>query len=172
MKKICEACKKDFEPLQPHYRFCPACFKPRQDAAKKDPQQKSLPANLLLNSYYDEKGNELKELYIDIPKKLAQLFANDKKPLARKQLYDFHRMITNARRQAILKGIDEARPILWQCSTDVEHQFARDIIPESFLKFMEHHLPMAEKDESSLEGFFHHLDSILKSFPIKRRDMK
>ena len=172
MKKICEACKKEFEPLQPHHRLCPACFKTRRDTAKKDPQQKSLPSNLLLNSYYDAKGVEVEELYIDIPEQLAKLFANEKTPLARKQLYDFHRMITKARRQAILKGIDEARPILWQCLTEVKRQYARDVVPESFLIFLEHHLSMAGKDESSLEGFFHHFDSILKSFPIKRRDMK
>jgi CRISPR/Cas system CSM-associated protein Csm2 small subunit len=157
MKKRCERCGKEFKASQPHFKYCSNCFSIPED--KKDFSK------LLLKAYYDPKGNMLKEIYIDIPKKLADNFAKDK--LGTKQLRDFHQKILKARNKALLKGIDVARPILYECQRDIEYQLKRGVIPHNFAQFMKHHLSLAEKDERSLEGFFQHLDSIVCYFPIK-----
>ena len=161
MKKKCERCGREFEAREPHFRFCPNCFS--------SPQSEGFNiTGLLLKTYYDQKGHILKDIYIDYPQKLANIFSNSRPPLAIKQLRDVHRKILNAKTKAMLKGIDPARSILFKCQTDLEYQLKRNIIPESFAQFMKHHLALAEKDEKSLEGFFEHLDSIVCYFPIKK----
>ena len=161
MKKRCERCGKDFEPREPHFRFCPNCF----SSPKGETSDLS---GLLLKGYYNQEGHPLKEVYIDVPQKLADIFVTSKRSLTIKQLRDIHRKILKAKIKAILKGIDSARSILYECQRDLEYQLKRDVIPESFAQFMKHHLALAEKDEKSLEGFFQHLDSIVCYFPIKR----
>ncbi len=89
-------------------------------------------------------------------------------PLAIKQLREVHRKILKAKTRALLKGIDPARSILYECQRDLEYQLKRNVIPESFVQFMKHHLALSEKDEKTLEGFFQHLDSIVCYFPIKK----
>jgi CRISPR/Cas system CSM-associated protein Csm2 small subunit len=161
MKKKCEKCKKEFEARDPRHRYCPDCFTPSQNAGE-------LNEELLLKDYYDEHGNVLKGVYIDIPQKLANRFANDRPALGTKQLREFHQRILKARNKAILKSIDVARSILYKCRADLEYQLKRGIIPQSFVKFMKHHLLLAEKSEKSVEGFYEHLDSIICYFPIKK----
>jgi CRISPR/Cas system CSM-associated protein Csm2 small subunit len=161
MKKKCERCGREFEARDPHFRFCPNCFSSPQSEA-------SNITGLLLKAYYDQKGHILKDIYIDYPQKLANIFFNSRPPLAIKQLRDVHRKILSAKTKAMLNGIDHARSILFKCQTDLEYQLKRNVIPESFAQFMKHHLALAEKDEKSLEGFFQHLDSIVCYFPIKR----
>ncbi len=158
MKKICEKCGKEFEANQPHFKFCPDCFSKSQFEI--------LPSEFLLNSYFDKEGNFLKEVYIDLPQKIANIFFKNK--LAIKQLRDVHRKILKAKTKAMIKGIQFARNILYECQRDLEYQLKRNIVPECFVKFMKHHLIIAEKDEKSLEGFFQHLDSIVCYFPIKK----
>ena len=161
MKKKCERCGREFEPREPHHRFCPSCL---------SSAQREVPniTGLLLKTYYDQKGNILKDVYIDIPQRLANIFFNSRPSLAIKQLRDVHHKISDAKTKAILKGIDDARAILFKCQTDLEYQLKRNVIPESFVQFMKHHLSLAEKDEKSLEGFFQHLDSIVCYFPIRK----
>jgi CRISPR/Cas system CSM-associated protein Csm2 small subunit len=161
MKKRCERCGREFEPREPHFRFCPNCF----SSPKGETSDLS---GLLLKRYYDQEGHPLKEVYIDVPQKLANLFFNSRPQLAIKQLRDVHRKILKAKTKAILKGIDPTRFILYECQRDLEYQLKRNVIPESFAQFMKHHLALAEKDEKSLEGFFKHLDAIVCYFPIKR----
>ena len=161
MKKICEKCKREFEARDPRHRYCLKCFVP--------PHNENEPIDgLLLKGYYDEHGNLLKEVYIDIPQRLANLFANDKPVLGTKQLREFHQRISRARNEAILRNIDVARPILYKCQAELEYQLKRGIVPISFVKFMRHHLSLAEKSEKSVEGFYEHLDSIICYFPIKK----
>jgi CRISPR/Cas system CSM-associated protein Csm2 small subunit len=161
MKKRCERCGREFEPREPHFRFCPNCFSPSIS------ETFDL-SGLLLKSYYDHEGHPLKEVYIDVPQKLANIFIKSKRSLTIKQLRDVHRKILKAKTKSILKGIDSARSILYECQRDLEYQLKRDVIPESFAQFMKHHLALAEKDEKSLEGFFQHLDSIVCYFPVKK----
>jgi len=161
MKKRCERCGKEFEPREPHFKFCPSCFSPPRS------ETPDL-SGLLLKTYYDHGGHPLKEVYIDVPQKLGDIFSKSKRPLTIKQLRDVHRKILKAKTKALLKGIDPARSILYECQKDLEYQLKRDVIPESFVQFMKHHLALAEKDEKSLEGFFQHLDSIICYFPIRK----
>lgn len=159
MRKKCEKCGKEFEARQPHFRQCPDCFSP--------PHQDTDISKLLLKSYYDLNGNPLREIYIDTPKKLAELFADSRPALGTKQLRDFHQAILKARKRAMLKGMGVARPLLYECQRDLEYQLKRRVIPQNFAQFMKHHLAIAEKDEKSLEGFYQHLDSVVCYFPIK-----
>lgn len=161
MKKKCEKCGKEFEAKEMYFRFCPNCFQASQSVP-------DLPSELLLKDYYDQDGHPVKEVYIDTPQKIANVFVKSKPQLGLKQLRDFHRKILKAKTNSILKGIEAARPILYECHRDIEYQLKREVIPESFAQFMKHHLALAEKDEKSLEGFFQHLDSILCYFPIKK----
>lgn len=161
MKKRCERCGKEFEPREQHFRFCPNCFSSPQG-------ETSNISGLLLKTYYDAKGQILKDIYIDYPQKLAITFFNSRPPLAIKQLRDVHRKILKAKTKAMLKGIDNARPVLYKCQTDLEYQLKRSVVPESFAQFMKHHLALAEKDEKSLDGFFNHLDSIVCYFPTRK----
>lgn len=161
MKKRCERCGKEFEAREPHFRFCPNCIpSPHHETTNL--------TGLLLIGYYDQKGHPLREVYIDVPQKLANVFSNSKPSLAIKQLRDVHRKISKAKTKALLRGIDTARSLLYECQRDLEYQLKRNVIPESFIQFMKHHLGLAEKDEKSLEGFFQHLDSIVCYFPIRR----
>jgi CRISPR/Cas system CSM-associated protein Csm2 small subunit len=161
MKKRCEKCGREFEPKEPHFRFCPNCFSSPKNGA-------SDLSGFLLKSYYDREGHPLKEVYVDVPQKLANIFVKSKRSLTIKQLRDVHRQILKAKTKAILKGIDSARYILYECQRDLEYKLKRDVIPESFAQFMKHHLALAEKDEKSVEGFFQHLDSIVCYFPVKK----
>jgi len=161
MKKKCERCGKEFEAKDTKFKLCPSCF----STIKNDIGNIS---NYLLEFYYDPNGNPIKEVYIDVPQKLANIFVKSKPPLTIKQLRDVHHRILKAKTKAMLKGIDSARYILYECQRDLEYQTKRGIIPESFILFMKHHLVKAEKDEKSLEGFFQHLDSIVCYFPTKK----
>lgn len=61
----------------------------------------------LLEAYYDKDGNMIKEIFIGIPQKVAEIFF--RQGLAIKQLRDFHGAIAKARAKAMLKGIEAAR---------------------------------------------------------------
>jgi CRISPR/Cas system CSM-associated protein Csm2 small subunit len=159
MKKRCEKCGKEFEARQSHFKYCPNCFSM--------PDNRTDLSMLLLKTYHDPKGNMLKEVYIHTPQELANIFAKDKPLLGTKQLREFHLKILKARNKALLKGIDGAKHILYECQKDLEYQLKRGIIPYSFAEFMKHHLALAERDEKSLDGFFQHLDSVVCYFPIK-----
>ncbi len=161
MKKKCEKCGREFEPKEPHFRFCPNCF----SSTKSETSDLS---GFLLKGYFDQGGQPLKEVYIGVPQKLAHIFFNSRPPLAIKQLREVHRKILKAKTRTLLKGIDPARSILYECQRDLEYQLKRNVIPESFVQFMKHHLALSEKDEKTLEGFFQHLDSIVCYFPIKK----
>lgn len=161
MKKKCEKCGKDFEAKESQFKLCQSCF----ISSKTNSANIS---NYLIKSYYDSEGNPLKEIYIGIPHVIANIFVNSKPSLTIKQLRDVHRQILKAKTKAILKGIESARHILYECQRDLEYQLKRKVIPDSFMDFMKHHLAIAEKDGKSLEGFFQHLDSIVCYFPIKQ----
>ena len=155
MNKKCEKCGKEFKASQPHFRLCPNCFS----------SNRSNLSDFLLKSYFDQENNLLKEVFIGVPDELASIFANSKPPLTTKQLRTFHQVILKARTKALLKGIKVARPILWKCKTDAAYQLKRRLIPLSFVRFLEHHIPLAEKDEEALDGFFQHFDNIVCYFP-------
>jgi len=123
----------------------------------------ALPVRLLLKTYYDSNGNLLKEVFIGVPEELAVVFAREK--LTTKQLRDFFQTVLRARNTVRVYGIERARPILYKCKPHLVYQKKREKIPQSFLKFMEHHLELAEKDKKSLDGFYQHLDSIVCYFP-------
>lgn len=161
MKKRCEKCGQEFEARQPHFKLCSRCAQVPQS-------QSSLSSELLLQSYYDSKGNPVKEVYINTPQKIAIILFNSRPALGLKQLRDFHQRVLKAKTKAMLKGIEAARFILYECQRDLEYQLKRGVVPETFGSFMKHHLALAERDERSLEGFFKHLDSVVCYFPIKK----
>lgn len=159
MQKKCEICGKMFEARQDHFKICYECH------LKEQPGQKNqkCPENMLLKSYFDENGNPLKEIFIELPDKIAKLF--NRENLKIKQLRDFYSIISGARTKALLKGIEQARPILWQCISKLEYQLKREVIPQSFVDFMKHHIELAQKDGKNLDAFYQHLDSIVCYFP-------
>lgn len=161
MKKKCEKCGNDFEALQPYHRICPNCH-------KNPKQANELPSDLLLSSYYDGDGQPLKDIFIGSPQKLAHFFANDKPPLAIKQLRNFHKIISKARKKAMLHGISSVRHILYKCSADIEYQHTRKVIPQSFYRFMKHHIEIAAQEQNMLEGFYQHLDCIVCYYPKQK----
>lgn len=157
MQKKCQKCGRIFEAKQEFFKECPECYKPSKQ------KEQIFSSELLLENYYDSNGNILKEVIIGKPEKIANIFARDK--LTVNQLRDFHSIISNARNKAILKDINHARQILWECQKNIDYQLKRGVIPASFAQFMKHHLSIGEKDEKSLEGFYQHLDSIVCYFP-------
>jgi CRISPR/Cas system CSM-associated protein Csm2 small subunit len=163
MKKKCEQCGKDFEPLQPHFKTCRSCH------FSQDRSSPTAPLNsLLLPSFYDSSGNLIKGVFIDTPTQLASIFANDNPNLASKQLRDFYNIILKARNKSILKGIDVVKPILWECQRNAEYQMKRNVIPRSFFKFLEHHIKLAETSEKTLDGFCQHIQSIIAYYPKEK----
>lgn len=161
MKKICEKCGNKFDAKEDHFKLCPTCFSSLKIGENELDKY-------LLKNYYDQNGHPLKEVYLEFPKKLVNIFIKSSRPLTIKQLREVHRKILKAKIKAMLKGIEAARHILYECQRDLEYQLKRGVIPDSFVKFMNHHLSLAEKDEKSLNGFFQHLDSIVCYFPIKK----
>jgi len=159
MQKKCKKCGRIFVPRQPHFEICPDCY-------FKQRERNVLNKSELLDGYYDQDGEPLKEVFVGLPERLANVFAKDK--LGTKQLRDFHRKISKARNKALLKGINTARPLLYQCYRDIDYQLKRQVIPKSFAQFIKHHLSLAEREEDSLEGFYQHLDSIVCYFPSKK----
>jgi len=166
--KRCEECGNEFEPRQPHHRLCSDCVRRRLPERSSSDQRRETRhlRDFLLDSYYDEKGNPVKELFIDYAQELARLFDRDK--LSRKQLRNFFGIVTRAKNIALLKGLGEARPVLYECQATVESQLNRDAIPRSFAEFMKHHLELASRSERDLEGFQKHLNCILCYFPIRK----
>jgi len=163
MRKKCEKCGNFFDARESFHRLCPSCF-----SQNKLSGTHINISELLLDSYYDKDSHLLKAVFIDIPLKLANIFSNDKPPLGTKQLRDFLGLILKARNKALFKGIDAARPILYKCQADLEYQLKRKVIPDSFSRFMKHHISLAEKNEKLLDGFYQHLDSVVCYFPIKK----
>jgi len=161
MLKKCENCGNTFEAREEYYKLCNECNKKRQ--YNKGESKEELPLNLLLKTYFDEKGDLVKEIFLDIPEQLAKKFYQN--GLRMKQLRDFYHVISAARTSALLKGMAAVRPSLWQCITKLEYQLKRGIVPKSFVSFMKHHLVLAERDEKYLDAFYQHLDSIVCYFP-------
>lgn len=173
MKKNCIKCKKEFDAIKDFYKYCSKCQSER--ILKTDMGKREIPANqnddlhdLLLNSYVDSNGNPLKEIYLEVPDKLANIFV--KEELSIKQLRDFLKKIANARIKAFSKkGIESARPLLYECENDLKYQFLRrKVINKGFFDFMVHHLNLAKENVNNLDYFYKHLDSILCSYPEKK----
>lgn len=155
----CGNCGKMFTPSKPYFRTCYSCHLKQQ-------KQTSFPSDLLLQDYYDNNGNLVKEVFIGIPQQIADILAKD--GLKPTQLRDFYALISRARNKSVLKGIDCVRPILWECQKKSAYQAKRGIIRKSFVCFLEHHLSIAEKNEKNLEGFYQHFDSVVCYFPKKK----
>lgn len=155
----CKGCGKMFIPSKPYFKTCYSCY-------LKQPKQAPLSSDLLLQNYYDDNGNLVKEVFIGIPQRIADILAKD--GLGTKQLRDFHALISRARNKSMLKGIDYVRPVLWECQKNAAYQAKRDIICQSFVRFLEHHLSIAEKSEENLEGFYQHFDSVVCYFPKEK----
>ena len=158
MRKECEKCGKEFEATQPYFKLCPDCFSSSK-------HRRADISELLLKAYYNEGNNLLKEVFIGVPEELANIFANSRPPLTTKQLRDFYQKVLKARSKTLLRGINVARPILYECQRDAAYQLKRGVIPKGFTQFLEHHLTLAEKDEKMLEGFYKHFNSIVCYFP-------
>ena len=163
MKKTCEKCGRTFEAYQSHHRLCTSCH--GHGSARVEP---ILPSELLLKSYYDSDLNLVKEVFIDVPEQLSKIFVNGRPALGRGQLRDFYMRIAKARNRSNLKGIASAKALLYKCQADLDYQLERGVVPKTFVDFMKHHLQMAEKDKTNLEGFYQHLDCIQCYFPIKK----
>ena len=123
--------------------------------------------DLLLEDYYDNKGDLVKDVFIGVPEKLANFFASKHPKLSSKQLRDVHLQILKARNIAMLKGFNRARPILWECSNHIRYQAGRGLVSREFEFFVKHHIDLAEKSEKMLEGFYKHIDAVVCYFKEK-----
>jgi CRISPR/Cas system CSM-associated protein Csm2 small subunit len=176
MKKRCQKCGQEFEPFEPYHTTCRECFRAQPKVMKSfdgpAPQGRGAggapgPALdvLLLDGYFDNEGNLRREIYMDVPRQLANLFSGDNKPMGTKQLRDFHLKFLRARNRAFQRGIGEVRPDLYRIVTELNYQVKRGVVPKSFLTFVEHHTKLAEKDEQSLNAFFEHINSVVCYYP-------
>ncbi|OQX79253.1 MAG: type III-A CRISPR-associated protein Csm2 [Candidatus Omnitrophica bacterium 4484_70.1] len=156
MEKICKICGRKFEAKQEHFDICYECY-------TKQKQKQDKISALFIDEYFDAEGRLKKEIFIDIPEKIAHLLSQD--GLKINQLREFYQIISKAYREGIRKGLKEVLPILWKCKPQLEYQRKRDIVPQSFVDFMNHHLNLAQKDIKHLEAFFQHFDAVVCYFP-------
>lgn len=170
MRKKCQTCGNEFEAREEYHKFCSHCIpsaRPAGSGTAATAMQSAGNINdYLIKEYYDREGNLKKEIFIGVPQKIADIFAGDR--LGTKQIRDFHGVIAKARKKAALKGIASVRATLYKCQTDIEYQLKRGIVPPSFVRFMKHHLALADRDENFLEAFFQHLDSVVCYFPVNK----
>ena len=159
MMKKCEKCGKTFEAKDPSFRTCYACHQVGQSTQS---ISNTSIKPLLLDSYYDVNKQYKKEVFIDIPKRIAELFYEQIKV---NQLRDFHQKILIIRNTAMRKGFEYAKTLLWKLPAEAEYQRKRTYVSQNFVEFINHHVRLAEQNESNLEGFFQHMDCIVSFFP-------
>ncbi|MFQ6052028.1 MAG: hypothetical protein ACE5K4_10080 [Candidatus Hydrothermarchaeota archaeon] len=156
MLKKCERCGKEFDARDPTHKICQGCFRERNKGY--------IPEELLIRSYFNDRGNFIEDIFIDIPERLANIFHYD--GLKNTQARYFYNKILRAKEIALREGFDSARPILNECVPEIQGKLNRRIsgFTESFASFLKHHLSSI-KDERTLEAFYKHIKSVLDFLP-------
>jgi CRISPR/Cas system CSM-associated protein Csm2 small subunit len=151
MIRECERCGEEFESRDPKHKTCRDCHFHPDKAVEK----------LLLEKYYDEKGNLLEEVYLGIPEKLAKIFHFDKLTSTQGRL--FYEKILRAKEVTSYRKYEEAMPLLNRCWAEIDDKINREVrgFPASFALFLKHHLSIAKKNEENLKGFCEHFYAVL-----------
>ena len=155
MKKRCEICGVR---IDAKFSLCKDCK-----------ESKKLPDSLTIkNSFYqDEQLKRLKkEVFIDVPERLAKLFQQGKIKMGMNKLRAFFSMVRNAYDTFSFskeKKFEDIKPQLWKIITVVEDRTRRQIVPPSFRDFIKLGIEIAEKDSSGRElyGFVEFFRSII-----------
>lgn len=148
-RKICEICNAPL--ADPRFDLCKNC---------KD--SKHLPDLLKIKDTFYEDKNLKKEVFLDIPERIAKLFA--KGNMGMNKLRAFFCMVRNAYDVLTLdkkQCFDNIKSQLYALQRAVEDRTRRGVTPESFRQFITHYLPIALKNKEELYGFMELYRSII-----------
>lgn len=157
MRKTCESCGKEFEARDPRHKTCYDCFRASSSVGRSE-----IP---LLSDYFDEKGNLTKDVFVETPKRIANILQHDR--VSMKSVRSFYNKILQARERTRLKDFNSAKPVLYELYSEIDDKLNRNVkgFPRSLAVFLRHHLSLAEKNENMLEGFYKHLRAVISYLP-------
>lgn len=161
MDKKCEICG---EKTQEKFRFCKSC--------SISLPLKDLRESIEIDSYYDQFNKLKKEIFQDIPEKLAEIFKNGRPPLSYGMLRKFFEMIQRAWEKT--NDISQAKMELEKAKRFAEYQKNRNVIPLGFAGFFKKHINFILNGSSgeiknNLKGFLELMTSIVAYSVRKER---
>jgi len=183
MKRKCETCGREFEPDQPHYRYCSsACRQAAQGPGGPPPHQRAysgtatrfrLDESYLADGYFVKKGdkNILRDEVVDQwAQEVAKVIGNTDIKAHQLRLF-FGKMRAL---EAKLRGgatFEEIRPAILEFKRDVAYQVGRGVVKEDFKRFIDRNVDIAvQSKENFEEGFIQHFQSVLAYFVYYFRD--
>lgn len=178
MKK-CESCGKEFTPQESHHRTCPDCFRVGRGGGggggrgpggggSRGPHAGGGggggggPRPELLKAYYDDKGNLLPGVYVDIPQRWAERFqSGDVKTAAIRRFYTQLRRIYDDQRRSGKEFFGEARSQLFSLLPKVNYKTEAKVVNDDFRAFINHHANLASESPENLRGFKEHFEAVV-----------
>ncbi|MBI5194801.1 MAG: type III-A CRISPR-associated protein Csm2 [Nitrospirae bacterium] len=165
MKKICESCKKEFLPKEPHHKTCSDCNKKKYEGTSGLYNSKiKLPDNYLGDSYFDDKGYLRESIFKEDAKVVVNaLAAENMTPTALRAFYNKLKAIEN-RYKISNNDFDLIKPSLYAFERDVAYQASRGVVRDEFRKFININAELAIKGPKEFKGFIEHFLSVLAYF--------
>ena len=137
-----------------HCEICGVSIKPKFSLCFNCHESRCLPETLQFKDSFYKEGILKKEVYRDLPERLAILFQQGKKKMSMNKLRAFAVMVRDAYdtyQFSEEKKFDYIKPKLWKIITACEERTRREIIPPSFLDFIKSGIEIAVKDSTGRE---------------------
>lgn len=164
-KKICQDCKREFIPKEPHHKVCSDCKKKRYETSPEPYRTYAkLPDNYLKDGYFDERGYLREGIFKEDAKEVASVLAGLRMtPTSLRAFYNKLKAIEN-RYKTANNNFDLIKPNLYAFERDVAYQVSRGIVSEEFRKFININSDLAIRGPGYFRGFIEHFLSVLAYF--------
>jgi len=134
----------------------------RQDAPDRSGGGRGLPRDCLLDSYYNEHGQLRREIFVEIPEKLAATFQQHPDPVKASAMRKFYECVRTVREMLIQeKSFEACKPDLYRLKPLVRRQKERRVVSEAFVQFIDHNIDLAVQSPENLKGFHRLFESVI-----------
>jgi CRISPR type III-A-associated protein Csm2 len=132
-----------------------------------------LPVNYLSKGYFDEKGNLLKEIFIEWPESLTQSLRRTKPPATKNSLRAFYSMLRMAKNQFDAqrrnnamqeRAQGDARTQLLKLHTAAQYQSTRRVISSLCQRFLNRNIDLVLSKGDTYDNFAANFDAFVEHF--------
>jgi CRISPR type III-A-associated protein Csm2 len=130
----------------------------------------ALPAGYLAQGYMDEKGNLLKQIFVDWPEAITRSLRENRPPATKNSLRAFYTMLRmaknqfEAQRRTPDKAVGDARTQLFKLRTAAQYQRTRNVISPLCQTFLERNIDTVVNRGTEFDSFDKHFNAFVEHF--------
>lgn len=155
--------KASFKGFLEHYKSVLAYAKTSFNFSPRDwLSGRGLPKGYLAGGYFDENGYLKKEVLIDWPKALIDVFARAPNPLTKTALRRFYNKLKALEHKLNSQNeMKQLLPDIYAFERDAVYAASREVVPEMFIGFMAKNVEQAVISPKHFKAFVEHFQSLI-----------